>query len=696
MKDKLLELLNSSDKALSIYEIDLALNLDDRGFRELQKLLEQLTDDFTLYNSNKNKYMLLEKSHLQKGTFRANTKGFGFVQVNGQEEDYYIDIDHKNGALHGDIVLIEPVKNKKDKPEAKILRVLKRELETIVGEVIKERNDIYITPDDKKLNIRLKIKKNLTKGAVPGHKVVAKIGKKLNQNLYAGTVESILGHKNDPGVDILSIIYKYNIDMIFEPEVLAELEQTPDQVSPSEVINRKDLRDENIFTIDGDDTKDIDDALSIKKLVNGNYEVGVHIADVAYYVRENTELDLEAKGRGTSIYLVDRVIPMLPHKLSNGICSLNENVDRLAVSCIMQINPQGRVVDYELAESVINSKKQMTYYHVNNLLVNDVIHPGYEGYVSDIKLLKEVSDILRAMKVKRGYLDFDVDEAKILVNDEGVPTDIVLRDRGVGEMIIEDLMIAANECVATHINHLDLPFLYRIHEYPEEEKIRSYVGFLGSLGHTFTGDLKKINPLSIQKLLNYVNDQEEAQILSRLLLRNMRKAVYSPNNLGHFGLGSTCYGHFTAPIRRYPDLTVHRLLKEYVFNYQVSKQTVNRWSNDLLAIGEQTSSQERTAIDCEREVESMKMAEYMEKHIGEEFNGIISSVTNFGMFIELDNLVEGLVRLADLDDFYNYNENLLTLTGERRKKKYTIGDKVKVKVVRASKEEKTIDFEIIK
>ena len=470
----------------------------------------------------------------------------------------------------------------------------------------------------------------------------------------------------------------------------------PMEVRDFELKGRRDLRDEMIFTIDGDDTKDIDDAISIEKLKNGNYRLGVHIADVSYYVKEGSPLDLEAMERGTSVYLVDRVIPMLPHELSNGICSLNPNVDRLAMSCVMEFDSEGKQVDYEIFPSVIRSRIQMTYKNVNKILDNEEIPEGYEEYADTLRVMEELAVILRKAKTHRGYIDFGVNEAKILVDEKCVPYEVVLRDRGKGENLIEDFMIAANECVATHIYFMNLPFVYRIHEYPKEEKIRSFLGFVSNLGYTLKGNVKDMKPTTIQNILSQLEDKPEYKILSSLLLRSMQKAVYSPENKGHYGLASTCYTHFTSPIRRYPDTTVHRLLHTYLIDGRMDMSTIKKWEEKLVYITEHSSERERASVDCEREVEDMKMAEYMEKHIGEEFEGMISSVTSFGMFVELPNLIEGLVPIKDMKDFFHFDEEKMTLTGERSHVKYSIGEKVVIKVVRASKADKTIDFEVVK
>ena len=474
------------------------------------------------------------------------------------------------------------------------------------------------------------------------------------------------------------------------------MKNIPEEVLESDKKNRRDLTNQVIFTIDGDDTKDIDDAISIKRLENGNYELGVHIADVSYYVKEGSALDVNAMDRGTSVYLVDRVIPMIPHQLSNGICSLNEGVERLAVSCVMEIDDHGKLVDYEIFPSIIKSRKKMTYKCVNSILENDIVPEGYEPFVNDLKTMYELSRIVRKSKLNRGYLDFDVDEPKIIVDEKCHPIEIKIRNRGVGENLIEDFMILANECVATHIFYMELPFIYRVHEIPKEEKIRDFLSYIGTLGYVYHGNMKETNPKMVQGLLEFLKDKKEYKILSSLLLRSMQKAVYKAENLGHYGLASKCYTHFTSPIRRYPDTTVHRLLHTYLFNNDLSSETIRHWEQKLPVIAEIASARERASVDCEREVDDMKMAEYMEDHIGEKFEGMISGVTNFGVFIQLDNLVEGLCRLQDMNDFYHYDEKTMSITGEKSKMKYTLGDRVLIKVIRASKEEQTIDFEIIK
>lgn len=698
MREKILDVLKEVGRALSYEELDSLLNIKTiEETKEMADCLELLEKEGQIYHSNKNKYMLFSFCNLKKGFLRVNKKGYGFVEVNNENEDIFISSEDMKNAIDGDFVIVEVTLTKDDgRREGRILKIIKRSLSTVVGEIYFRRGIGYIIPDDKKLKLEIEIPKKKNMGAVDGHKVVVAIDEFKKKGKCVGEVIKIIGHKNDPGVDILSIVEHFKIKYEFDNEVIEQLDSIPEEVSASDKKGRKDLTEEVIFTIDGDDTKDIDDAISIEKLDNGNYKLGVHIADVSYYVKEGTPLDNEAMERGTSVYLVDRVIPMLPHKLSNGICSLNPNVERLAISCVMEIDNSGKTVDYEIFESVIKSRIQMTYKNVNKILEENVIPDGYELYAENLKLMKELADIIRKRKIERGYLDFDVDEPKILVDDNCVPTNIVLRERGAGENLIEDFMIQANECVATHIFYMNLPFIYRVHEYPKEEKIKSFLSFLQTLGYTTYGNIKDVSPKNIQKLLNFLKDKKEFKILSSLLLRNMQKAVYLPQNLGHFGLASKCYTHFTSPIRRYPDTTVHRLLRTYLFNNDLSSNTINKWEEKLIYISDHSSVTERVSVDCEREVEDMKMAEYMEKHIGEEFSGMISSVTNFGLFVELDNLVEGLVHISELNGYYNYDEASQSLIGENSSDRYMLGDRVLIKVISASKVERTIDFKIIK
>ena len=700
MREEIIELLGKEKRALSATEICDKLNLNTAG--ELKKLLDNLRileEGYTVYRSNKDKYMLFENSHLLKGRLSVNKKGFGFVIVDGRDEDIYIDAKNMNGALNNDLVVVEELKGQNGKKtEGRVVKVLKKENNLIVGEYKIIDGNPHFIPDDKKLKMEIILDNKDLDDLVDGHKIQVSIVKEMGKYKYLGEVVKIIGHKNDPGVDILSIIYDHGINDTFTDEVMEEVNALPSEVLDSDRKGRKDLTDMTIFTIDGDDTKDIDDAISISKK-GENYILGVHIADVSYYVKEGTALYKEAYSRGTSVYLVDRVVPMLPHKLSNGICSLNPNVDRLAISCIMEITPNGKIVSHDIFESVIRSRIQMTYKKVNKILNDEETPEGYEPFKDDLKLMWELAKILRKEKLARGYLDFDVDEPKILVDENCKPYDVVLRERGKGENMIEDFMIAANETVAEHVFYMGLPFVYRVHEVPDNEKVEEFLNSISMLGYHVVGDRNFVYPKSMKKILDQLRDKEGFEILSTLLLRCMKKAVYKPENLGHYGLASKCYTHFTSPIRRFPDTTVHNLLRKYIFNEPNDKELnrlIEYWEENLPALCDHASEKERDSIDCERDVESMKMAEYMESHIGEEYDGTISSVMNFGLFVQLDNMIEGLVHTSEIKgDYYTFDETTHTLRGEKKGKMYKLGQKVRVVVTNASKENSTIDFNLV-
>ena len=700
MREEIIELLGKEKRALSATEICDKLNLNTAG--ELKKLLDDLRileEGYTVYRSNKDKYMLFENSHLLKGRLSVNKKGFGFVIVDGRDEDIYIDAKNMNGALNNDLVVVEELKGQNGKKtEGRVVKVLKKENNLIVGEYKIIDGNPHFIPDDKKLRMEIILDNKDLDDLVDGHKIQVSIVKEMGKYKYLGEVVKIIGHKNDPGVDILSIIYDHGINDVFTDEVMEEVNALPSEVLDSDRKGRKDLTDMTIFTIDGDDTKDIDDAISISKK-GENYILGVHIADVSYYVKEGTALYKEAYSRGTSVYLVDRVVPMLPHKLSNGICSLNPNVDRLAISCIMEITPNGKIVSHDIFESIIRSRIQMTYKKVNKILNDEETPEGYEPFKDDLKLMWELAKILRKEKLSRGYLDFDVDEPKILVDENCKPYDVVLRERGKGENMIEDFMIAANETVAEHVFYMGLPFVYRVHEVPDNEKVEEFLNSISMLGYHVVGDRNFVYPKSMKKILDQLRDKEGFEILSTLLLRCMKKAVYKPENLGHYGLASKCYTHFTSPIRRFPDTTVHNLLRKYIFNEPNDKELnrlIEYWEENLPALCDHASEKERDSIDCERDVESMKMAEYMESHIGEEYDGTISSVMNFGLFVQLDNMIEGLVHISEIKgDYYTFDETTHTLRGEKKGKMYKLGQKVRVVVTNASKENSTIDFNLV-
>ena len=654
--------------------------------------VENLEKEHVLFKTKKNKYILYDNCpNLKVGKLSINKRGNGFLLLDG--DDLYINYNNLNGATNGDTVLAETFLYRNEL-EGKILKILERDTKNLVGTIYFKNTIPFVQLDDEKKAIQIELDAESTIDCVEGTKILVNTVKSLGNNKYYGRVVKIIGHINDPGVDIKAIAYKYGIFDEFSKESEDQTSKMPIEVSEKELVGRKDLTKEKIFTIDSYYTKDIDDAISFK-YEKGIYKLGVHIADVSYYVTKDSPLDMDAYERGTSSYLADSVIPMLPHKLSNGICSLNPDVVRLTISCIMDIDKNGNVVSYDIFPSYIKSCKKMTYEKVNDIIMRDIVAKGYEEYASTLKQMNELAQILRKHKINRGYIDFDLDEPKLIVDEAGKCTGVERRIREDGEKLIEDFMIAANETVATHLFNLDLPFIYRVHGTPKPERIESFLSLVSLMGYKIIGKFKDLNPKSMQKILSQLNDKPEFSILSSILLRSMQKAIYSPENIGHFGLGSNCYTHFTSPIRRYPDLIVHRLLREYLFDANINQETVNKWEKLLPEIGIQTSEREREAVEAEREVDDMKMAEYMESHIGEIHEGIISGVTSFGFFVELDNLIEGLVHVNTLkDDFYNYVPELMGLIGQNTKKMYRLGTEVKVKVIGASKEARTIDFEV--
>ena len=696
MKEKILEILKEETKGQNINEINNKLHL--RGMEEITELednLKELVTEGILHMSKNREYMLMSNTKsLKVGKLRINKNGNGFVEC--EPEDIFVHSNDLNGAINGDFVEVEIKTRLNDpEPEGYIRNVLKRDLKNVVGEMVKDKKTLAFKPDDEKLNIAVKLTKESMKGCVEGHKVIISIIKEIGNRTFLGKVEKIIGHKNDPGVDILTIAAKHSIETEFSEEVKRELKNIPDEVCENDLIGRTDLTKEMIFTIDGDDTKDIDDAISVKR-DGKNYVLGVHIADVSNYVKVGSALYDSAFSRGTSSYLADTVIPMIPHQLSNGICSLNPEVIRLTISCVMTIDGNGKVISYDIFPSYIKSRKQMTYKNVNKILDENIIPEGYGEFADTLKLMHELSKILRQEKINRGYIDFGIDEAKVIQDENGKAIDIVKRVQGTGEKLIEDFMIAANETVATHISNLDLPFIYRVHDLPNAEKIEDFSNLIKQMGYQIHTNLNKITPVTMQKLLNEFRDKDEFVILSDMLLRSMKKAIYSTNNIGHFGLASKNYTHFTSPIRRFPDLTVHRLLRTYLFENRIDMETINFNAKYLIDVADHSSETEVNSVEAERDVLDMKMAEYMESHIGEEYEGIISGVTNFGMFVELDNLIEGLVHISTLDGFYTYVPEMLSLISANKKNKYRIGDRVKIVVTNANKNQGIIDFELVK
>ncbi len=694
MKNNILNAMENINKAKSLMEINDLLGLKTaEEYSELSQEVRTLVDEGELHETKNNEYLLLKFcSSLKRGKVRVNRAGNGFLDY-GAEQDIYIYKENLNGAIENDLVLVD-VYTYHGKKEAKVIKILNRNLDNIVGEITFKNDKLVFVPDNKKLSIDITLTKESSERCVEGEKVLVGILKKTDNIHYIGEVVKVLGHKNDPGVDIISIACKHGIEIEFNEEVIKELEDIPTEVTPEEYKNRKDLTKKMIFTIDGDDTKDIDDAISLEE-INGNYLLGVHIADVTNYVKVGTKLYETAYTRGTSSYLADTVIPMIPHQLSNGICSLNPEVVRLTLSCFMEIDKRGKVINYDIMESVIKSRKQMTYKNVNKILMDDETPEGYEEYRPYILKMNELAKLLRQDKVARGYIEFDLDEAKIIQDENGKAIDVKRRLRFDAERLIEDFMIVANETVATHICNMDLPFIYRVHDVPNSEKVDDFTNFVKALGYTLQTKTIGLTSASMQSILTELKDKKEYEILSDMLLRSMKKAIYSTNNIGHFGLGSKMYTHFTSPIRRFPDLTVHRLLRTYLFKNDLSMQTINFNSEYLIPLAEHASEKEVNAVEAERDVDDMKMAEYMMDYIGEEYVGMITSVTNFGMFVKLENLIEGLVHISTLNGYYEYNPEILSLVSKGNGKRYRLGDELRVKVVGASKDHGTIDFEIV-
>lgn len=689
-------------KPATVAEVEDLLGLTDaEDFKELVKAFVKLEGQGKIVRSGQDRYGLPAQMNQTRGRFIGHAKGFGFVAPEEEGmDDVFIPPTATNGALNGDTVLVSISKLKSgDRREGEVIDIIERGNSRIVGEFQANRGFGFVVPDDKKFGTDIFIARNHTLGAVDGHKVVVEITEWPDgRHSAAGMITSILGHKNDPGVDILSIIHKHDIDVEFPQEVLDAATAIPDTVSAEEIEGRRDLRDQLIVTIDGETAKDLDDAVTVTKNDDGTYKLGVHIADVSHYVTDGSTLDREAYDRATSVYLTDRVIPMIPHRLSNGICSLNPQVDRLTLSCEMTIDQNGIVIAHDIFESVINTTERMTYTDVYKILEekDEDLIARYEQLVPMFEHMKELSGVLRGRREKRGAVDFDFKESAVVVDENGWPIDVVIRERTVAEKLIEDFMLAANETVAEHVFKAQLPFIYRIHEEPKPEKLQRFFEFITNFGILVKGKGDTVDPKALQEILESVVGKPEYPVISTMMLRSMQQAKYSPESLGHFGLSTEFYTHFTSPIRRYPDLIVHRLLRTYVINKDTSSKTVAYWGANMESIATHTSERERRAVDAERDTESIKKAQYMSDKIGEEFEGVISSVTNFGMFIELENTIEGLVHISNLtDDYYNFDERSMSMIGERTARVFRLGDKVTIKVHAVNLEESAVDFIIV-
>ncbi|HOO67816.1 MAG TPA: ribonuclease R [Bacilli bacterium] len=692
MREEILDIVKENKDPLS--ELDIQSKLKDKiDLNELCEQLRTMEENGDLYFTKKGKYTSYENTHLKVGRLTVSKSGYGFVILENQP-DIHIRKENMNGAIHNDLVAAEYISS----DEGKIVRVINRSMSTFVGEYqsTKDGNGIiYI--DDPRIKMEIIIDKDHRNNAMPGHKVIAKPYTQIGDNKYYGEIVKILGHKDDVGVDILSKVYEWDIEPNFSEETMEEIKDIPLEIVESSIVDRKDLRSKKIVTIDGDDAKDFDDAISIEKKADGNYILGVHIADVSYYVKEDTALGRDAADRATSVYLVDRVIPMLPHQLSNGICSLNPNVDRFAMTCEMEVDPYGKVIKYDIYQSVIKSSLRMTYKKVNSVLEKNEIPEGYEDFVPELKIMAELSKIIRKSRDDRGQINFDISEIKVVVNEEGKPIEVKERERGIGEKLIEDFMILANETVAEYITNCGYPMIYRIHEIPKEKNMVEYLSLLKALGHNVVikGNLNNVKPRQIQDLLDSLKDEKDYEMLCEKGLRAMQKAIYSTKNLGHFALASKCYCHFTSPIRRYPDLTVHRVLREIFNNRSMESDVLKDLENKLSLEAEHSSLKERNSIECERDVDDMKTAEYMESHIGEVYDGKISGVISSGMFVRLENKIEGRVAIDSIKgDYYIVNEVGQTIYGKKNGKVYKLGDSVKIKVIGASKADSTIDFEL--
>jgi len=701
--DKLLAFMKEEAyKPLTVQELEEAFGIEDSAeFKDFVKALVAMEDQGIVVRTRSNRYGLPEKMNLLKGKLIGHAKGFAFLDPEDPSlDDVFIPPTELKTAMHGDTVLVRvSVETSGSRQEGTVIRIIERGVKEVVGTYTESKNFGFVIPDDKKIINDIFIPKNAANGAIEGHKVVVKLTTYPEGRMSAeGEVIQILGHKNDPGVDILSVIHKHGLPGLFPEEALQQANDVPDTINEDDLKGRRDLRNEVIVTIDGADAKDLDDAVTVKKLENGHYKLGVHIADVSHYVTENSPIDREALERGTSVYLVDRVIPMIPHRLSNGICSLNPKVDRLTLSCEMEIDETGTVVKHDIFQSVIKTTERMTYSDVRKILEDrdEEVMEKYEALVPMFEQMGELAQILRTKRMNRGAIDFDFKEAKVLVDKEGNPYDVVIRERSVAERLIEEFMLLANETVAEHFHWMNVPFIYRIHEDPNMEKLQRFLEFITNFGYTVKGTANDIHPRALQDILEEVQGTPEETVISTVMLRSMKQAKYDPASLGHFGLSTEFYTHFTSPIRRYPDLIVHRLIRTYLIEGKVDEETRSKWAESLPNIAEHASNMERRAVEAERETDELKKAEFMLDKIGEEYDGMISSVTNFGMFVELPNTIEGLVHVSYMtDDYYRYDEKHYAMIGERTGNVYRIGDEITVRVVNVNKDERSIDFEIV-
>ena len=698
-QQKILDLMKDEDYVpMKAKELALIMRVPKNEYNEFLEVLGNLELEMKIQKNRKNRYKLVEKTYYD-GIYRKNQKGFGFVRIENEEE-IYITKENSLNALNGDRVLVEILEesNKVKSAEGKVVRILKHEKDTIVGIFQNNKSFGFVVPDDRNFGTDIFISKKNFGKARDNHKVLVKITKYPQDGKNAeGKIIEVLGNVNEAGVDMLSLIKEYNLPSTFPEEVVEEAKKYGDKIDEKDIKNRVDFRDREIFTIDGEDAKDLDDAVRVEKLDNGNYKLEVHIADVSHYVKENSLLDREAIIRGTSIYMLGRVIPMLPRELSNGICSLNEGEDRFTLSCIMEIDKKGNVISGEVVKGIINVTKRMSYTDVQAILDgNEIVINHYKPYIQEFKNMEELALILKNKRMEQGYLNLDIPESKIGLDIDGKVVSVGKYETNFANEIIEQFMLSANETIAEKFYWLQAPFIYRVHEKPDIEKIQELNKFLFNFGLKIKANKDNIYPKEFAKILEETKGKEEEKVVSNLVLRTLKLARYEAENKGHFGIASKYYCHFTSPIRRYPDLFIHRIISKYLEeNYDVKDNWIEEHQKQAEDRAKQSSEREKIATKVEREAEDLKKAEFMESRIGEEYEGIVSSITSFGMFVELENTIEGLIRFEDLgDEYFIYNEEKKQLIGEKSNKVYKIGDKVKIRVKKASKILRQIDFEI--
>ena len=697
----ILEFMKDKDYVpMKAKEIAMILGVPKKEYNNFLKALDNLEIEFKIGKNRKNRYRVIEEEFLE-GTYRRNQKGFGFVKIEGREDEIYISKENSLNALNGDKVVIEITeeKNKIKKAEGKIKRVIKREKDTVVGTFQNNKTFGFVVPDDKNFGTDIFISKNDFGKARNGHKVLVKITKYPSKGKKAeGKVIEVLGPPNQAGIDMLSLIKEYNLPARFPEPVVQEAQECGTEINKKEIPNRVDLRDHIIFTIDGEDAKDLDDAVRVIKLENGNYRLDVHIADVSHYVKDESLLDREAYIRGTSIYLLGRVIPMLPRELSNGICSLNAGQDRFTLSCSMEIDNKGNVISSEVYKAVINVTERMNYKDVQTILdkSDKKILKKYEKYIKDFETMAELAKILKQRRITQGYRNLEIPESKIELDVEGKAIDVHPYEIYFSNEIIEQFMLTANETIAEKFYWLDAPFIYRVHEEPDLDKVKELNQFLYNFNLKIKVVNEKVYPKEFEKILEEIKGKEEERVISHFILRTLKVARYEAENKGHFGIASKYYCHFTSPIRRYPDLFIHRIISHYLEEgYNVDENYVQKYIQKAEEAANQSSEREKIATKVERDSEDLKKAEYMESKIGEEYEGIVSSVTQFGMFVELENTVEGLIRFENLgDEYFIYDDKRKSLMGEKSHKTYKIGDKVNVRVISANKMLRQVDFEI--